>query len=177
MNLRRELTKLKKSDLIDFLSELALVDQGIRRQLMARFNFAVPPEELVVWTRQAIIKATAFDKRNINRNFDYDSDAYAEVERNLSCLIASGQLRVAMQLGLELMKSGSYQVEMSDEGLMTEDIEHCLRVMIQSLAKSDLPASEVIAWCEAMNTSDRTGFIATRLTDTLRRQVDTGEAR
>jgi hypothetical protein len=27
--------------------------------------------------------AIAFDKRDINRNFDYDSEAYAEVKRNL----------------------------------------------------------------------------------------------
>ena len=100
---------------------------------MARFNVAVPPEELVIQTRQAINDATAFDKRNANRNFDYDSEAYTEVKRNLGCLIASGQLLLAMQLALELMESGGYQVEMSDEGLMPEDIEDCLSVVIQSM--------------------------------------------
>ena len=30
---------------------------------------------------------------------------------------------------LELMNRGSYQVEMSDEGMMTEDIEECLQVV------------------------------------------------
>ena len=44
-----------------------------------------------------------------------------------------------MELSLELMKQGSYQVEMSDEGLMTDDIEECLRVVVQALKKCDLP--------------------------------------
>jgi hypothetical protein len=41
------------------------------------------------------------------------------------------------------MKDGSHQVEMSDEGLMTKDIDDCLTVVIKALAKCDLPAEEV----------------------------------
>ena len=97
---------------------------------------------LVVLNRDA----TDFDEREINRNFDYDYDyeAYAEVKQNLGRLIASGRLRPAMPLALELMNRGSYQVEMSDEGMMTEDIEECLSVVITALKKSDLPAADVL---------------------------------
>lgn len=87
---------------------------------------AATPKELVAATRQAIADATDFDEREINRNFDYDSEAYNEVKRNLASLIASGNLPEAMTLSLELMKQASLQVEMSDEGLMTDDIEDCL---------------------------------------------------
>ena len=52
-----------------------------------------------------------------------------------------------MELSLELMKQGSYQVEMSDEGLMTQDIEECLRVVLKALKKCDLPPDEIVAWC------------------------------
>ena len=103
-----------------------------------------PPKELVAATRQAIASATDFDEREINCNFDYDSEAYEEVKRNLGRLIELGQLRPAMELSLELMKEGSYQVEMSDEGMMTDDIKECLKVVIVALKKCDLPASEVI---------------------------------
>ena len=72
---------------------------------------------------EQVADATDFDERDINRNFAYDYEAYREVKRNLGRLIDAGQLRLAMQLALELMKRGSYQVEMSDEGLMTRDIE------------------------------------------------------
>ena len=44
-----------------------------------------------------------------------------------------------MELSLELMKQGSCQVEMSDEGLMTYDIEECLQVVVAALKKCDLP--------------------------------------
>ena len=45
-------------------------------------------DELVAATRQAIADATDFDERDINRNFDYDYEAYSEVKRNLGRLIA-----------------------------------------------------------------------------------------
>jgi len=73
-----------------------------------------------------------------------------------------------MELSLELMKQGSYQVEMSDEGLMTGDIEDCLNVVLEGLRKSDMPGSEVIAWCSAMVKSDRVGFIASEPLQSLR---------
>jgi len=157
-SLRQALTRRKKAELVDVLMELAEADRGILRQLTARFDVATAPDNLVAATRQAIVDATAFDKRDINRNFAYDYEAYSEVKRNLSRLIASGELRPALSLALELMKRGSYQVEMSDEGLMTEDIEDGLKVVLEALRTCDLPAAEVIAWCSAMLKNDRVGF-------------------
>src|SRR5262249_41717433 len=166
--LRRALSRRKKGELVDALLELAQADRGVLRQLTARFDVAAAPEELVAATQQAIADATAFDERDINRNFAYDYEAYQAVRRNLGCLIDSGQLRLAMRLARELMKQGSYQVEMSDEGLMTQDIEDCLDVVLKALAKSDLPAAEVIAWCSAMLDTDRVGFIAREPLQALR---------
>src|SRR5712692_6431431 len=116
--LRKALARRTKTELVDVLLELAQADRGVLRQLTARFDVAAAPDELVATTRQAIADATDFDKRDINRNFDNDYEAYQEVKRNLARLIASGELRLAMQLSLELMKQGSRQVEMSDEGMM-----------------------------------------------------------
>jgi hypothetical protein len=75
-----------------------------------------------------------------------------------------------MELALELMKQGSYQVEMSDEGMMTEDVERCLSVVLDALPKCDLPAREVIAWCSAMLDNDRVGFIAREPLQALRKR-------
>jgi hypothetical protein len=158
--LRQALARRKKTELMDVLIELAESDRGVLRQLTARFDVATAADELVAATRQAIDDATAFDERDINRNFDYDDEAYSEVKRNLGRLIDTGQLRLAMPLALELMTRGSSQVEMSDEGLMTEDIEGCLSVVLEALRTCDLPAAEVIAWCSAMLENDRVGFIA-----------------
>ena len=77
---------------------------------------------------------------------------------------------LAMQLALELMKQGSYQVEMSDEGMMTEDIEDCLSVLLKALQKCNLPAAEVLAWCSAMKDNDGVGFIAREPLESLRNQ-------
>ena len=148
--------------------ELAQGDQAILRQLRARFTVTTIVEELVAATRQAIADATDLDEREINRNFDYDYEAYNEVERNLRRRIEAGQLRLAMELALELMKDGSHQVEMSDEGLMTDDIEACLRVVIDAFKKYELPGDEVVAWCAAMLHNDCMGFIARASLESLR---------
>ena len=119
-------------------------------------------------TRQAIADATDFDEREINRNFDIDHDAYREVKRNMARLIDFGQLVMAMELSLELMKQGSLQVEMSDEGLMTDESEDCLSVVLQSLKQCDLPANKIATWCSSMLANDRVGFIAREELQSLR---------
>jgi hypothetical protein len=175
--LRQALARRNKADLVDLLLELAETDRGILRQLTARFNVAAAPDELVASTRLAIADATDFDERDINRNFDYDYEAYQEVKRNLDRLIGAGQLRSAMQLALELMKQGSYQVEMSDEGMMTADIEDCLSVVLKAVEKCDLAAAEVIAWCSAMLATDRVGFIAQQPLQSLQKHFQAVAAR
>jgi hypothetical protein len=132
---------------------------------------AAAADELVAATQQAIADATSFDKRDINRNFAYDDEAYHEVKRNLGRLIAGGELGPALVLALELMKQGSYQVEMSDEGLMAPDIEDCLDVVVKALEKCDLPENEVITWCSAMLDNDRVGFIAAKSLQSLRNRA------
>jgi hypothetical protein len=106
--LRAALTRRKKAELVDLLMELAEADRGVLRHLTTRLDVAMAPDDLVAATRQAIADATAFDKRDVNRNFAYDDQAYSEAKRNLGRLIGSGRLRLAMELALELMKRGSY---------------------------------------------------------------------
>ena len=170
--LRRALTSQKKAELVSALLELAQADRGVLRQLTARFDVAAAPDRLVAATRQAIADATDFDERDMNRNFDYDLEAYEEVKRNLARLIASGNLRQAMKLSLELMKQGSYQVEMSDEGMMTDEIQDCLSVVLQTLKTCDLPADEITSWCSAMLKNDRAGFIAREPLQSLRNHFE-----
>lgn len=157
--LRGTLAKRTKGELIEILMEFAREDRRLLCRLDARFESEVPPDEIIHLTSLAIADATDFDERDVNRNFSYDYAAYDDVKRNLSRLVGLGQLRPAMELSLELMKEGSHQVEMSDEGLMTDDIKECLLVVIQALKKGGRPAAEVKAWCEAMLKRDRVGFI------------------
>ncbi len=119
----------------------------------------IPPKELISETEIAIGDATEFDEREMNTNFDIDYGAYEAVEKNFRKLIELGHLAAVMKLSLELMKSGSYQVEMSDEGLMSDDIEACLKVVIAAIRKSDLSPAEVSEWCAAMLKNDRVDCI------------------
>jgi hypothetical protein len=169
--LRKALAKGTKTELVDILVELARHDRNLFRQLGERFKLESPPEELAAATRLAIADATDFDEREINRNFSYDYAAYDEVKRNLSRLVELGQLPLAMELSLELMKQGCYQVEMSDEGMMTADIEECLTVVVKALGKSGLPPADVIAWCDRMLKTDRVGFIYREELQTLRSHI------
>ena len=170
--LREALAKRTKDELIEALVEFAREDHKLLRRLGARFELEASAKELVAATRLAIADATDFDERDINRNFDYDYEAYDEVKRNLSRLVDLGQLRPVMELSLELMRQGSYQVEMSDEGLMTPTIEECLSVVVEALRKSDLPPGDVIAWCAEMNKKDRVGFIYERELKALRNHFE-----
>jgi hypothetical protein len=169
--LRKALARRTKDELIEALVEIARNDRPVLRRLTAHFELQTPPAELVAETRQGIADATAFDEREINYNFNYDYEAYSTVQRNLQRLIETGQLRSAMELSLELMERGSYQVEASDEGLMTEDIEACLKPVIKALQKCDLPAADVTAWCTMMLKRDRVGFICEQELRALRGQV------
>lgn len=159
-DLRKALTSRRKEELVSALLELAKADRRVLRQLTARFDVVTATDDLAEATRVAIFEATDFDNRDVNTNFDYDYEAYEEVKRNLARLIALGELRLAMQLSVELMKEGSRQVEMSDEGMMTQDIEDCLSVVFQAVKKYDLPADEVVDWCSEMRNNDRIGCIA-----------------
>jgi len=157
--LRAALARCSKEELIEILSECASADRAVLLRITAHVELPASPDELVRLTREAIAEATAFDARDINHNFDYDAEAYREVQHHLQHLIELKQLRPAMELALELMDKGSYQVEASDEGWMTDDIKTCLSAVLKALPRCDLPAAEVRAWCMAMINADRVGFL------------------
>lgn len=166
----RTLLKRQKSELIRAIVEMACADRSIMREVELRFRLDAPPKDLVTATHQAIADATAFNEREINSNFDYDCQAYRYIKCSFSHLIDTGHLHEAMELSLELMSKGSYQVEVSDEGLMTNDIEECLGVVFHALTNCDLPLPKIIAWCEMMTSKDRVGFICDKELRALRKR-------
>ena len=68
-------------------------------------------------------------------------------------------------------------MEMSDEGLMTADIEECLSVVHKALRKSDLPArgSDRMVLSDARQRSSR--FIAREPIQSLRNHFQAATAR
>lgn len=157
--LKKVLARQKKAELIEIIIKLTRLNPDIQRALESQFCVDVPLKELVAQTRLAIANATDFDGRDVNYNFDYDDRAYSEIADNFARLIKLGHLHEVMDLSLELMQQGSYQVESSDEGLMTGNIEACLEIVFNTLKKADLPANEIVAWCKTIGNKDRVGFI------------------
>jgi hypothetical protein len=166
--LRQALTKRTKSELIDLLTQLADGDSKLLRRLESSIGLETSPQALVSATRQAITAATDFDARDANQNFAIDYDAYEAAKRGLQGLVKAGDLRSAMELARELMNRGSYQVESSDEGLMTYEIEECLTVVLKAIATCKMPRLEVAQWCGEMLRLDRVGFICKKELESLR---------
>ena len=170
MAIRKALEKLRKNELIDIVVSFAKRDREILRQLLADFQVELPTLDLVADTQKAIVDATAFDTRQINRNFDYDYRAYNTIQRNLKRLVVEKRFDEAMGLSLELMRRGSHQVEMSDEGLMTDDIERCLNVVIEGLTKSKMPSAAIVDWCDAMKDAERVDYICDEELESLHKR-------
>jgi len=170
--LQAALMKQKKADLVEFCLQLARKDTALLRQFMSTFQVSTPRKDLVATIRRAIVEATEYDDRDLNRNFYYNSEAYEDVQINLGRLIQNGEHCAAMELALELMEQGSEQVEASDEGLMTEDIEHCLSVVILALPNSDRLPRDILAWCKAMREADQVGFISEAALESLRKKME-----
>ncbi len=149
------LAKQTKAVLIDELIGLIKADRRLERSLMQRFQIAVPPAMLIQETRQAISDATDYEEFETGTNFDYDYGAYQTVQNNFKKLIKEGQIELVMELALELTKSGSAQMEMSDEGLMYDDIEACVHVVIKALKSADLTTESIQIWAQQMQHADR----------------------
>ncbi len=151
------LRKRTKADLIGIIMMLAKEHGAVARALEARLCVEKPVDLLVADVSSAIDRATDFDEREINYNFDVDWQAYEDVQNGLQQLVDLECLEDAKSLALKLMKDGSYQVESSDEGLMTDDIEDCLRPVIQAVKAAG--GADVDQWANKMRRADRVGFI------------------
>ncbi len=155
--IRSALSKCKKAELIDFLVEFSKEHLEVRRELETRLNVEKPVSLLVNDIEIAIALATDFDERRMNYNFDYDHESYEAVEKGLKKLIEHGELEEAKRLSLELMKRGSYQVACSDEGLMSYEIEDCLKPVIKAVKRTG--GEQAKQWAAEMIRADEGGFI------------------
>ena len=93
----------------------------------------------------------------MNYNFDYDHDSYEAVEKGLKKLIQHEELEEAKRLSIELMKRGSYQVACSDEGLMSYEIEDCLKPVIKAVKLAG--GEHAKQWAAEMIRADEVGFV------------------
>ena len=153
------LKRLTNGDLSNLLLGLADGFDDVRITLETLLDIDHSTAELIAEAKLAIAKATFVPGHQINCNFAYDYDAYERIGWCFAQLIAGGQLHEAMTLSENFARSGSHQIEMSDEGLMTDDIVECLKVVATALSKSDVPATEQAAWLDRLDRADAVGVL------------------
>ncbi len=156
--LRAALQKIKKADLVELTLRISQQEKGSEWMLENEIELDKPIDLLVHDVTVAIDAATKVDELQLNYNFDYDWRAYEAVRRGLSQLIQKNAIEEVKSLALKLMDKGSYQIECSDEGMMQEEIESSLRLVISAVATSP----EVKAWAHEMLLRDRMGFLCER---------------
>ena len=156
--LRAMLKRMKKVDLVELTLRIAREEKASEWVLEREVGPDKPVDLLVNDIEVAIDIATQVDERQRNYNFAFDWRAYEAARRGLSQLILKNRIEEAKTLALKLMQKGSYQVECSDEGLMHEEIEGCLRIVI-SAATGSPGARE---WAREMLQHDRTQFLCER---------------
>ncbi|MBS0264246.1 MAG: hypothetical protein JSS02_20075 [Planctomycetes bacterium] len=161
------LNKRTKAELIQLIVAIAKSDIRVARELETELTLTPPHDVLVARVSAAIERATDVDEDLMNSNFDFDEQAYDEVRKGLADLIQQGQLDQAKKLALKLMKQGSYQVECSDEGLMTAELDQCLQPVIQAVRKAG--GVQADRWAGEMQMADRVGFICSTELAQLRR--------
>ena len=155
--IEKKLRQRTKADLIAMILMIARDHAVVARELEGRLDVEKPVDLLVADVSSSIDRATDFDERMMNYNFDVDWQAYADVQKGLSQLVDLGHLEDAKSLALKLMKGGSYQVKCSDEGLMTEEISECLKPVIHAVKAAG--GVEAAKWAKDMRIADRVGFI------------------
>lgn len=155
--IEKELHKRTKAELVAMILAIAREHAVVARELEDWLTIEKPVDLLVADVSSAIDRATDFDERMMNHNFDVDWQAYVDVQKGLSQLVELNRLADAKSLALKLMKDGSYQVECSDEGLMTDEISQCLKPVIRAVKAAGGDAA--VKWASDMQTADRVGFI------------------
>lgn len=164
--IEKELRKRTKEELAAMILAIAKEYAVVARELEVRLPIEKPVDLLIADVSSAIDRATNFDERQMNHNFDVDWQAYAEVQKGLSLLVELGHLADAKSLAHKLMKDGSYQVECSDEGLMIDDINQCLKPVIRAVKAAGGGAAA--KWAGEMQTADHVGFICDKELAALR---------
>ncbi|NQV23034.1 MAG: hypothetical protein HQ518_01595 [Rhodopirellula sp.] len=166
--IERALRKQTRAQLIEMILMIARDHAVVARELECRLEVEKPVDLLVADVSFSIDRATDFDERMLNHNFDVDWEAYTEVQKGLSQLVDGGHLEAAKSLAIKLMKDGSYQVECSDEGLMTDDISACLQPVIDAVKAAG--GDDAAKWAFEMQIADRVGFICDKELAELRNE-------
>jgi hypothetical protein len=156
--LRRRLStaleRHSKAQLISLLQDTAFRWEDVCRQLLMETEDDQPLSGLVGDIRSALRKATHVPEEQVNRNLSVDYNAYEQVRRGLKKLIATDHLREAMALAIDVIQLGSNQVELSDEGLMADEVVETVKLVVKEVDAAQIGPEEKAKWWVALAAAD-----------------------
>lgn len=158
-SLSQALSRVEKAELIDLLLRLADDREELGLWLADQLDVEKEPQDEVFDVESDVARATHVPKHLINHNFPYDDLAYERIEAGLQRLVRGGHLQTAMALSTNLMRTGSYQVAMSEEGLTTDDIVRCLRHVLAAVETASMDNENKVEWYAQMEEAEEVEFI------------------
>lgn len=119
-------------------------------------------EPLVHSLRREICTLTSEPAWSSPWSDEQDVPDYSHVRQQFATMLATGHADILLELGDELWRRGSEQVEQSDdEGETGEAIAQCLDIVLRALAHSSLPPGKQLLWVIDRLMEDEYGLLHT----------------
>ena len=137
-----------KAQLIDLIHELAEQYPEMAGNLVDRGQLISGNTKSLVTRLRREIRETVNQHgwQNYWRNEGFTPD-YSGIRTKLETLLKAGHADEVLRLGLELVTSGTRQVEEShDEGETAMEVAACMPVVVEALDQSSLDAADKLNW-------------------------------
>ena len=149
-SLATTLNRTKKAEIVGLIMQLADKTPDVAAWFEMQLNISKSKGDQIFDIERDIEIASFVPKHLINHNLPVDFEAYGRIEHGLQNLIEAGHLAFAMELAEKHMRTGSNQVEMSDEGLMVDAIVDCLCVVARAAKSAKITDEQRSRWMSAM---------------------------
>ncbi|MDD2469228.1 MAG: SWIM zinc finger family protein, partial [Desulfobulbus sp.] len=145
---RKLLGDKSREELLDLLVALAKEYPEIERRVQEAEQLRSGQiEPLVRSLRKEIKKLTAEPAWYSHWNNEGSVPDYSHVQRQLEALLDKGHADRLLELGDELWRLGTDQVEQSDdEGQTMGALSECMEIVLQAVAQSSWPRSQQLLW-------------------------------
>jgi len=145
---RKLLGDKSREELLDLLVALAKEYPEIERRVQEAEQLRSGQiEPLVRALRKEIKKLTGEPAWYSHWNNEGSIPDYSHVQRQLEALLDKGHADQLLELGDELWRLGTDQVEQSDdEGHTMSALSECMEIVLQAVPQSSLPRSQQLLW-------------------------------
>jgi uncharacterized Zn finger protein len=146
--IRKLLAAKSREELLELFVTLAVEYPAVERALLETEQCKSGRiEPLVRSLRREINSLTGEPAWSSHWSGERDIPDYSHVRRQFAALLAAGHADALLELGDELWRQGSEQVEQSDDdGETGEAIAQCLDIVLRALPRSSLPQAEQLLW-------------------------------